>query len=80
MAQASFKVIRKTPAAPKAPVTPVVEEGDYGPTITLNPGAKYAFRFGLTKAQLITEHYQAIQDFVAAYAKDGKNSNGNGKE
>jgi len=32
--------------------------------LTLNPGEKYIFSFGLQKAKLIVEHFDAIKKFV----------------
>jgi len=44
--------------------TPVVGEYKGSPTITLNPESKFSFTFGLGKAKLIVEHFEAIKAFV----------------
>jgi hypothetical protein len=42
--------------------------GEYkgNPTITLNPGAKYPFTFGIDKARIILENLDDIRAFVAS--------------
>ena len=44
----------------------MVQVGNFkgSPTICLNPGARFLFRFGLSKAQLILENIDAIRAFV----------------
>lgn len=66
------------PAAPASPppapaarqrdvAPPVIEQGSYGPTITLDPTSKWPFRFGIKKAELVLAFLEEIQAFVAEY-------------
>lgn len=48
-------------------------EGEYKgrPILTLNPGERYPFSFGLAKAKLILQHIEVIKTFVEKFdAKD----------
>jgi hypothetical protein len=49
----------------------VPEIGEYKgrPVITLNPGERYPFTFGLAKAKLILQHIDDIRVFVEKYDK-----------
>ena len=48
---------------------PVVDEFKGNKVLILNPGSKFPFSFGVTKAKLIIEHFEAIKDFVQQYEK-----------
>jgi len=43
---------------------PVVQEFKGKQILVLNPGEKYTFSFGLTKAKLIVKYFEAIKKFV----------------
>lgn len=49
-----------------------VEIGEYKgrPIITLNPGDRFPFSFGMNKARLILDHLDDIKSFVEKYAKE----------
>jgi len=50
--------------APVAPVAPVVDEFKGNKVLILNPGSRFPFSFGVTKAKLILEHVDDIKKFV----------------
>jgi len=39
------------------------------PLITLNPGAKFIFQFGLSKAKIIIDNYEYIKKFYETKGK-----------
>ncbi|MBN2355593.1 hypothetical protein JXO59_05740 [candidate division KSB1 bacterium] len=49
-----------------------VEIGEYKgrPIITLNPGERFPFSFGVNKAKLILAHLDDIKAFVEKYEKE----------
>jgi len=48
---------------------PEISEYKGRPVITLNPGERYPFTFGLAKAKLILQHLDDIRDFVEKHDK-----------
>ena len=48
---------------------PVVDEYKGNKILILNPGSKFPFSFGVTKAKLVIEHFEAIKSFVQQYDK-----------
>ena len=48
---------------------PEISEYKGRPVITLNPGERYPFTFGLMKAKLILEHLEDIRNFVKEHEK-----------
>ncbi len=52
------------------PGKPVIGEYKGNPILTLNPGERFPFSFGLSKAKLILMHLDEIRDFVLKYSKD----------
>ena len=49
---------------------PLIGEYKGNPVITLNPGDRYPFSFGLTKAKLILQHLDKIKEFIKQYEKN----------
>ncbi len=43
---------------------PIISEYKGNKLICLNPGSKFTFSFGLSKAKMILEHLDAIKTFV----------------
>lgn len=43
---------------------PEISEYNGNKVLVLNPGARFTFSFGLSKAKLILEHLEAIKKFV----------------
>jgi hypothetical protein len=43
---------------------PEISEYNGNKILVLNPGSRFTFSFGLTKAKLILEHLEAIKKFV----------------
>ena len=43
---------------------PEISEYNGNKILVLNPGARFTFSFGLSKAKLILEHFEAIKKFV----------------
>lgn len=43
---------------------PEISEYNGNKIIILNPGSRFTFSFGLGKAKMILEHYEAIKKFV----------------
>ena len=43
---------------------PEISEYNGNKILVLNPGARFTFSFGLSKAKLILEYYEAIKKFV----------------
>ena len=50
-----------------APAEPKVEEFKGNKVLILNPGSRFPFSFGMTKARMILEHIDAIKKFVDEY-------------
>jgi hypothetical protein len=48
---------------------PAVSEYKGRPVLTLNPGTRFPFTFGVAKAKLIIQHLKAIEDFIQEYDK-----------
>lgn len=48
---------------------PVVTEFNNKPTLLLNPTGKFPFSFGVAKARMIVDNFEAIKKFVET---DGK--------
>lgn len=48
---------------------PEISEYKGRPVITLNPGDRYTFTFGLNKAKMILQHLDEIRTFVEKYDK-----------
>ncbi|MBI1807546.1 MAG: hypothetical protein HYR76_10900 [Ignavibacteria bacterium] len=48
---------------------PVVDEYKGNKILILNPGSRFPFSFGIAKAKLIVEHFDAIKKFIADYDK-----------
>jgi hypothetical protein len=46
---------------------PVISEYKGRPVLTLNPGTRFTFTFGLAKAKLIMQHLEAIEGFIKEY-------------
>jgi len=51
------------------PTGPQIGEYKGNPVITLNPGERYPFTFGVAKAKLVLQHLEAIQSFVEKYGE-----------
>lgn len=51
---------------------PKVEEFKGNKVLILNPGSRFPFSFGLTKARMILEHFDAIKKFVDEYGNKPK--------
>ncbi len=49
---------------------PQVGEYKGNPILTLNPGERYPFSFGLAKARMILTHLDDIKSFVLQYSKE----------
>ena len=47
--------------------TPEINEYKGRPVITLNPGERFPFTFGIAKAKLILKHIDDIRVFVEKY-------------
>lgn len=43
---------------------PEIQEYKGNKLLCLNPGSKFPFSFGMGKAKMIIEHYEAIKKFV----------------
>ncbi len=54
-----------------------VEIGEYKgrPIITLNPGDRFPFSFGVNKAKMILAHLDEIRAFVEKYEKQADEGN-----
>ncbi len=48
---------------------PQISEYKGRPVITLNPGERYPFTFGISKAKLLLENLDHIRKFVEEYDK-----------
>ncbi len=48
---------------------PQIGEYKGNPVLTLNPGERFPFSFGVAKAKLILQHLDAIRDFVLKYGE-----------
>lgn len=50
------------------------EESEFkgNPMLVLNPDSKYPFQFGLSKAKLILEHIEDIEQFVDKYDENSE--------
>ncbi|MBN1996768.1 hypothetical protein JW935_04390 [candidate division KSB1 bacterium] len=48
---------------------PQISEYKGRPVITLNPGDRYPFTFGVSKAKLLLENLEHIKKFVEDYDK-----------
>jgi hypothetical protein len=48
---------------------PEISEYKGNPVITLNPGSRFPFTFGVAKAKLILENLDEIRAFIAQYSK-----------
>lgn len=55
---------RKTKTKAPAKTAPITEEYNGHPILVLNPGDRYPFKFGVSKATLITQHINTIKRFV----------------
>ncbi|HPI73071.1 MAG TPA: hypothetical protein PK843_06945 [bacterium] len=51
------------------PAGPVIGEYKGNPVITLNPGERFPFTFGVSKARLILQHLEDIRAFVDKYGE-----------
>lgn len=51
------------------PSGPVIGEYKGNPVITLNPGERFPFTFGVSKARLILQHLEDIRAFVDKYGE-----------
>jgi hypothetical protein len=48
---------------------PQIGEYKGNPVLTLNPGERFPFSFGVAKAKLILQHLEAVKDFVVKYGE-----------
>ena len=49
---------------------PIISEYKGRPVLTLNPGTRFPFTFGLAKAKLIMQHLEAIEQFIKEYDQE----------
>lgn len=51
------------------PTGPIVGEYKGNPVLTLNPGERFPFSFGVGKAKLVLQHLDEIRSFVEKYGE-----------
>lgn len=51
------------------PSKPTVDEYKGNKILILNPGSRFPFSFGVAKAKLIVEHFEAIKQFITEFDK-----------
>jgi len=59
---------------------PEISEYNGNKIIILNPGSRFTFSFGLGKAKMVIEHYEAIKKFVDTNGESCETENKEPKE